>query len=258
MVYSKAFGHHTFLKKQPVKTTDLYDLASITKVAATTLATMKLYDDGNLKLDNRLHEVLDWKNRSTIKYISLKKLLTHHSGLQPNMPIAPYILYRDVPNAGCDSFFCKNYSETYSIKVADDFYFDQEQVDKIWERIHSLPVGSQRRYRYSDVNFVLLQKVAENLTKQPLNTQLEEHFYGPLGSATICLTPPNALIRNKSYQPKTIIAGVTNWFGAMCMMNLPLYWAEWPVMPDFSQMPKIWPSLSRCCLIKALMAAGNS
>lgn len=181
VIYSKAFGHHTFTKEKVVKTTDLYDLASITKVAATTLATMQLYEQGKLKLDNRLHELLDWKGPSTIKYISLKKLLTHHSGLQSNMPIAPYIMYRDVPNAGCDSFFCNTYSDTFSVRVADNFYFDQRQVDRIWEKIHNLPIGSQRRYRYSDVNFVLLQKVVETVSQKKLDAQLEQQFYRPLG-----------------------------------------------------------------------------
>lgn len=181
IVYSKAFGYHSFNKKREVKSSDLYDLASITKVAATTLATMQLYEQGVLNLEDRLYELLDWKGQSTIKYISLKKLLTHHSGLQSNMPIAPYIMYRDVPNAGCDSFFCNRYSDTFSIKVAENFYFDQRQIDKIWDKVHSLPVGSQRRYRYSDVNFVLLQKVVETMTKQGLDDQLEEAFYKPLG-----------------------------------------------------------------------------
>lgn len=181
VVYSKSFGHHSFLKKRKVQNTDIYDLASITKVAATTLATMQLYEQGKLTLDNRLHELLDWKGRSTIKYISLKKLLTHHSGLQSNMPIAPYIMYRDVPNAGCDSFFCNTYSDTFSIRVADNFYFDQGQIDNIWKKIHSLPIGSQRRYRYSDVNFVLLQKVVETVSQQKLDARLDQEFYKPLG-----------------------------------------------------------------------------
>lgn len=181
VIYSKAFGHHTFVKKRPVKTSDLYDLASITKVAATTLTTMQLYEQQKLALDDRLQELLDWDGRSTIKYISLKKLLTHHSGLQPNMPIAPYIMYRDVHNTGCDSFFCNTYSDTFSIRVADNFYFDKRQVDQIWEKIHSLRVGSQRRYRYSDVNFVLVQKVVETITKQGLDKRVEEAFYRPLG-----------------------------------------------------------------------------
>ncbi len=54
VIYHEAFGFHTYEKKRPVLKDDLYDLASITKIAATTLATMKLYEDGELQLNDRL------------------------------------------------------------------------------------------------------------------------------------------------------------------------------------------------------------
>lgn len=56
VIYHRAFGYHTYEKKRPVKESDLYDLASITKVASTTLATMKLYEDGKLNLNDPLSE----------------------------------------------------------------------------------------------------------------------------------------------------------------------------------------------------------
>jgi CubicO group peptidase (beta-lactamase class C family) len=59
VVYSRAFGHHTYSRKQPVKTSDLYDLASLTKVAATTLAAMKMYEQGRLRLDAPLSQYFE-------------------------------------------------------------------------------------------------------------------------------------------------------------------------------------------------------
>jgi CubicO group peptidase (beta-lactamase class C family) len=54
VIYEKAFGYHTYRKKRPVQKDDLYDLASVTKIAATTLATMKMYEEGQLVLDDPL------------------------------------------------------------------------------------------------------------------------------------------------------------------------------------------------------------
>jgi beta-N-acetylhexosaminidase len=54
VVHNKSYGYHTYRRKKPVKNNDLYDLASITKVAATTLGTMKLYEEGQIQLDKQL------------------------------------------------------------------------------------------------------------------------------------------------------------------------------------------------------------
>ena len=56
VIYHQAFGYHTYDRKEPVRKSDLYDLASITKVASTTLAAMKLYEEGRMKLDDPLKE----------------------------------------------------------------------------------------------------------------------------------------------------------------------------------------------------------
>ena len=189
VIYSNAFGHHAFNEKREVKTTDLYDIASITKVAATTLGAMELYENKQFALTDRTGDHLDWEERSSIKWIQLRKLLTHQSGLQPNMPVGKYLLYRNAANAACDSFFCKVSSDTFAIRIADSFYFDRKHLDNIWERVHRLPVGSQRRYRYSDLNFMLLKEVIEQKVDTRLDNWLEDQFYQPLGLRTSAFNP---------------------------------------------------------------------
>ncbi len=181
VIYSNNFGFHTFKRKQEVRSKDLYDLASITKISATTLAAMKLYDDKAFRLDDRLKEHLECDRKSTIKNIPLRKLFIHQSGLQPHMPVIPYLLSRDKPNRGCDEYFCKEGLEPYTVQVSDGFYFDRNHLDTIWRKVHRLQVGSQRRYRYSDVNFMLIQRMIEEKTAQPLDELVKEQFYEPLG-----------------------------------------------------------------------------
>lgn len=187
IVYNKTFGHHTYQKKQEVQTSDLYDLASITKAAATTLATMKLTETKQLNPNAAIRQYVS--GRSALHYIKLKELLTHTSGLQPNIPIAKYIYYAKENGAKCDSLFCTTSSYPYTIKVAEDLYFNELELEKIWTQVFQLRPRRRRRYRYSDVNFMILHKLIEIQAKQQLDDYLGEQFYTPLGLRTATYTP---------------------------------------------------------------------
>lgn len=63
--------------------TDLYDLASITKIAATTLSVMKLYDEGKLDLNKTVGDYLQLPEDATIKDLKIADVLTHNAGLKP-------------------------------------------------------------------------------------------------------------------------------------------------------------------------------
>jgi CubicO group peptidase (beta-lactamase class C family) len=189
IIYNKSFGHHTYRKDQAIHTDDLYDLASITKVGATTLALMQLYDEKKIGLNTPLKEVLPLPKTSQLQSISLKQLMTHQSGLQIYMPVAPYLLFRDQPNAECDSFFCKTPTDTFAVQIADNFYFKQEYQDKIWQDVVKLPLYRKKRTRYSDVNFYLLQKVIEEQTTQRLDQVVAQNFYQPLGLRYMTFNP---------------------------------------------------------------------
>lgn len=180
VVFDQTFGHHTYRKKSEVRKSDLYDLASITKVSATSLAAMKLFEGKKFKLADRLKSHLDLDEESTIKRITLKQLLTHSSGLQANMPIARYYNNKDSIVDDCNMFFCKNENENYSIRVADDMFFNRRWVDSIWFTIDHLKVKKRGRYKYSDVNFNLMQRVLEKKMNQPINEYLENNFYKSL------------------------------------------------------------------------------
>ena len=199
VIYNKSFGYHTYNKRQKVQNKDLYDLASITKVAATTLGTMKLYEQKKLSLKDKIKDHLECGENSTIKYIPVKKLLTHGSGLPPSMPIAPYLLYRDQPNAGCDSFFCKEATESYNVKIANNFYFNGGYQDSIWKKVYKTNFRGPRRYRYSDVNFMLLQKIVETRTGERMDSWLNKTVYAPLGLRRSLFNPLS------QFKPKQIV-----------------------------------------------------
>lgn len=197
VIYHKSFGHHTFARRQRVSNHHLYDIASVSKVAGTTLAAMRLYDQGKFKLNDNLQKLGLVDGQSTIKKIQVRKLLTHESGLQPFMPVIPYLLHRDEGNAACDSFFCKEASEVYNIQVADSFYFQDRYIDSIWAAVAQLPVRRAGRFRYSDANFMLVQKLVEHLSRQSLDEFLNAEFYHALGLQRITYQPLAAFDRHQ-------------------------------------------------------------
>jgi len=175
--YQESFGHHTYDKKRAVRNSDLYDLASVTKISATTLAAMKLYEKNQIKIGDKLKQHLDLGEQDRIKNTTIKQLLKHQSGLQANMPVADYILYKDSVNIDCNKFFCKAPTGNYTIEIADSIYMDKKWIDTMWQEVYQLKPRRYKRYKYSDVNFNLVQKVIEKKTNQPLDEFVDREFY---------------------------------------------------------------------------------
>ncbi len=188
VIYNKTFGLHTYEGELAVEPNSIYDLASITKVAATALMAMKLYEEGKFSLNDRLRQHLKLDRRARISNITIRRLLAHQSGLQPHLPVLPYLLYRDVENADCRRYFCRSYNDTFSIQVAKDFYFDRRYYNKIWHDMERLPSRSTR-FRYSDVNLALMQRVLEKKGGKGLDSLAYQAFYQPLGLRRTLFNP---------------------------------------------------------------------
>lgn len=190
VIYSKAFGYHTYTKQIPVQVDDLYDIASVTKVVATTMTAMHFYEEKEFRLNDKLRRLIDLGRRSTLRDITVKKLMIHQSGLQANMPVVPYLLYREIPGKDCkEGDFCKTSSRTFSLEVADSFYFNKINIPKIWNDTYRLRVDRRAGYRYSDVNFFLVEKFLEPMMKKPIDVWTRNNIYLPLGLRHITFKP---------------------------------------------------------------------
>ncbi|MEM6769860.1 MAG: glycoside hydrolase family 3 N-terminal domain-containing protein, partial [Bacteroidota bacterium] len=86
IVYEKAFGHHTYNKRRTVHTNDIYDLASVTKVAATTISVMKLVEEGKLSLDVPISNYLPETKGTEVEFLTLRPMLAHRAGLRSWIP----------------------------------------------------------------------------------------------------------------------------------------------------------------------------
>ncbi|MEO1263624.1 MAG: serine hydrolase [Bacteroidota bacterium] len=189
VVYSKAFGHHTYSKKKPVKTTHLYDIASVSKIAATTLAVMKLDEKNQISINGKIEDYAQLSASATVGHIKLKNLLIHSTRLQSPMPIAKFYNYRSVPSSGCNDIFCNSKKDSFEIQVAPSLFFRKDFQDTIWNRVVHLKSLKKKSFRYSDVNFYLLQKIVEDISRQPLDEFVDNHFYHSLGLRKLTYNP---------------------------------------------------------------------
>lgn len=186
--FYKSYGYHTYYQQQKVNNFDLFDLASISKVAATTLASMKLYEWDSIRLNDSLkYYVQDTGIR--LKNHQLYDFFIHKSGLQANMPILQYIKHRDTSKNNPYTYFSEKKDSLHPIQVADNFYLRKDLKDSIIYSMYDLEFDSAKTYKYSDVNFNILFAAIQQKINRPFNVFLKKYFYLPLGLQTMGFLP---------------------------------------------------------------------
>lgn len=191
VVYHRAYGWLTYSRQKPVNTNTLYDLASVTKVAATLQAIMFLYDKGMIDLYKKVSVYLPEMARSNKKDIILKDVLTHQAGLVPFEPWYPLTM-RDTTLL--PHYYSRKPSEKYPLQVAPRLFAAAHIRDSVWQwtlRSPMLPKPARTPYsfRYSDLSFIILHRLAEKLLNQPMDDFLKQNLYEPLGTYSLGFNP---------------------------------------------------------------------
>ena len=213
ILINKAYGHFTYDSlTRPVNTTDLYDLASLTKVTAATLLAMKLYDTKKMDIEKPLGTYLHYDDSlpKPIMNVKIKSLLQHRSGIYAYPPIIRFgnnsngwrrlgkSIGLDTDSLSLNQLADAAYKELYSpifdkdgatTRIADSLWLRDQYVDSIKKFFMHLSVKRRNRYQYSDVNMILLQWAAEEVLKCRADSFLSKNFYQPLGMTRTCHTP---------------------------------------------------------------------
>jgi beta-N-acetylhexosaminidase len=169
-----------------VRNDDIYDLASLTKVAATTLAIMKLYEEGKISPDEKLGTYLPWLEGSNKQGLILRDVMTHQAGLQAWIPFYKQTLKNGKPDT---SIYRKMPSGLFPLRVADSLYIRSDYPDSLYRLIADSPLRPSRDYKYSDLGFYLLRCIIEKVSGRPMENYLSENFYCPLGLTTMGFRP---------------------------------------------------------------------
>lgn len=181
IVYQKAFGHHTYQRQRKVEISDIYDLASITKIAAATPAIMKLVGEGKLDLDAPLYKYLPELRGSNKENLHLREIMAHIAGLKSWIPFYKQtVVGRRRRVRPSSEFYQTGPSGDFDIPVANRLFMKHSFKDDIYQQIIETELPNLGRYYYSDLGFYLIAKIIEEVTGSTLDQYIHEHFYKPL------------------------------------------------------------------------------
>lgn len=176
--YSKSYGFHTYDSLIKVEQDHLYDLASITKTLAATLAIMKLYDEKKLRLDDIISKHIKRLNRSNKKNSSFHELLIHQSGWKPYISHQLSLIKK---NGKLKSRFIDDESSKKRIQVANNLFIKKSYYNKIVRKIKRTKIKSKGEYLYSGLFFCLVPEIVENISGKSFQSYLYENFYSKIG-----------------------------------------------------------------------------
>lgn len=214
VVYSNCYGYSDYSKREAITMDEVYDLASCTKVLSTTVAIMRLMDEGALKLDMTVGGIIDRFSDSPFKSLTLRQLLTHTTGFKPVLPIVYSLVHSADSTVSLTSskarathpyyfdrnlYVCQNieYDTTYIalkpaegyLQICENLFIDSRYSQKMDSMIYAAFQAEKRgSYRYSDVNFYLLQQIVECVSMKSLDRLVAE-IYQEMGLESIGYLP---------------------------------------------------------------------
>ena len=176
--YSKSYGFHTYDSLIKVEQDHLYDLASITKTLAATLAIMKLYDEKKLKLDDIISKYIKKLNGSNKKNSSFHELLIHQSGWKPYISHQLSLIKK---NGKLKSRFIDDENSKNRVQLANNLFIKKNYYNKIVRKIKRTKIKSKGEYLYSGLFFCLVPEIVENISGESFENYLNEKFYSKIG-----------------------------------------------------------------------------
>lgn len=187
IIYEKNFGSFTYDSNVPVQSDDVYDVASLTKIFATTLAVMKLYDERKISLEARLEDFFPYLKNTDKGDLKIIEIMTHQAGLLPWKP-----LYKMCLKDGCPDvrLFRTQIDENHTVRVAKDLYLENDFDYQLFDSV-AVTKLNEKKYKYSDLGFYYLPKIVESVTNMPFEKYLQENFYKPLNLNHIFFKPLN-------------------------------------------------------------------
>lgn len=189
VVYEKAFGQMAHTDTRPVTTQTIYDLASVTKICATTMAVMKLYDEGRLDLHKPLGEFLPWVKGSNKESLTLDDILLHQAGLKAWIPFYRETIDSSNGGTALPALYAVKEQGPFEVRVAENMYLRKDWIDTMYSRILTSELGPRGKYIYSDNDFIFLGKIVESISGMPLDQYVKKIFYEPLGMKTTGFKP---------------------------------------------------------------------
>jgi beta-N-acetylhexosaminidase len=184
----KSYGHFTYTKEHAVNNSDLYDIASVTKIMATAPSLMKMVDEGTLSLNDSLGKLLPEVTGTNKEALTVRAMMTHTAGLPAWIPFYERTL--DASGNWDKNVYSKVRNDSFPFYVAPGMFIQAHYHDTIYKRINDCKITPGNQYLYSDLGYYYMREVIEEkhndllLSDYVMNT-----FYRPLGLATMGYQP---------------------------------------------------------------------
>jgi len=188
VIYRKSFGHHTYKKIRKVKNTDIYDLASLTKILGAVPVIMKAFEEGKFSLDTQLGDIMPVLKNTDKDTIKLRNALSHNARLKAWIPYYKFTL-DSVTNKPLKEFYRVRKSKKFSIQIAKNLYLKNTYKDSIYKMIADSPLREKKGYKYSGLIFYLFKDYIEKQYNLPLNLLNDVNLYNPLGATSLTYKP---------------------------------------------------------------------
>ena len=196
IIYQKAYGHYQFNPSSLLtKPESMFDLASLTKISATTVSLMKLYDQGKISLNGRLGDYLPATRGTNKAKLKISDILLHQAGLEPDVLFYKYV--RDSVTHQPNPAIISSKKPGYTIPVAGNLYLRNDWLDTAFQLVLDSKLGPTGKYVYSDLDFIFLGKVVEAVSKMPLDQYVQKTFYKPLSMNTTGFKPLERFTKDK-------------------------------------------------------------
>ncbi|MFP4094750.1 MAG: glycoside hydrolase family 3 N-terminal domain-containing protein [Cyclobacteriaceae bacterium] len=187
VIFYEAYGEHSYFDTVKVEKTDLYDLASISKISSALPAIMKLHDEGKFDLDASIDDYLPYYRNSNKADVPFRDILAHQARFKPWIPYWQSTLRK---NGSFRWFtFKEDSSARFPVKVTDNLWLHRNYKKKIFRAIKKSPLEEKAEYLYSGLLFYLLPTIVEELSGEDYLTYINENFYEPLGATTLTYNP---------------------------------------------------------------------
>ena len=181
VLFEKAYGKHTYDGDVATRVTDLFDMASISKIVGTTPVIMHLQENKLIDLDSTMGYYL-WDVRSTNKKdITLRSVMLHEAGFTPFIPF-----YKNLKPGDVQRFV----SASHQVQLADSSYLRNNYYQEVmWPQMMQSQVKPVGDYVYSDISMYVMKEVAEHISSRPMGELVDEFLYKPIGMKTAGYNP---------------------------------------------------------------------
>jgi beta-N-acetylhexosaminidase len=188
VVFHKAYGKHTYAKEaRRTQVSDIFDLASITKIAASTVSLMKLQEDGKFNVNDPVEKYLHEFGSTNKAGIPMLDMLTHRARLTTWIKFYEATISKQAKPLS--KYYSNKKSEQFPYPVAKDLWMRADYPDTIWQAIRESPLLETEEYKYSDLAFYIAGEIVHRLSGQHIEDYARDRFYEPLGMRTTTYRP---------------------------------------------------------------------